>query len=208
VDGANLDDYSISTTCKTRRGRTVGHGTGSGPVKVHLRASRNVVCTITNTRNAPPVEPDGGRQPDICLDVESGVAECGDIAAAPQLFVIKRAPRHARVGDRVPITITVKNVGHGTAQGVVLHETAPSGGRIVAAANHSAIHPDATVTWNIGTLAPGQTRRVHATMLVTGPGMTTDRALATAGNADPAFDAAAVTARPAVRPPPPPAVTG
>jgi uncharacterized repeat protein (TIGR01451 family) len=163
VDATNLDDYSISTTCKTRRGRTVGHGTGSGPVRVRLRASRNVVCTITNTRNAPPILPDGGREPDVCLEIEAGVPECGDIAAAPQLFVSKRMPKHAHVGDRVPITITVKNVGHGTAHEVVLHETAPNGGRIVAAANHGAIQPNGTVVWHLGSLAPGQTRTVHAT---------------------------------------------
>ena len=208
VDGTNLDDYSISTTCKSDAGEAVAHGTGSGPVKVDLKASDNVVCTVTNERNSLPVEPDGGREPDICSDITSGVPECGDIAAAPQLFVSKRMPAHARVGDRVPITITVKNVGRGTAHRVVLHETPPPGGRIVAAANHGAIQSDGTVIWHLGNLAPGRTRTVHATMLITGTGFHTDRAVASAGNADPAFDAAVVRARAAPPPPPPPAVTG
>jgi hypothetical protein len=102
----------------------------------------------------------------------------------------------------------VKNVGNATAHEVRVHETPPHGGRIVAAANHGSIQPNGTVIWQLGSLAPGETRTVHATMLVTGRGLPTDRAVAASGNADPAFDAAAARARAAPPAPPPPAVTG
>ena len=141
------------------------------------------------------------------LDIESGVPECGDVAAAPHLFVSKRMPTHPRVGDRVQITITVKNVGNTTAHNVRLYETPPVGGRIVAVANHGSIQLDGTVVWHLGSLGPGKTRTVHATMLATGTGSHTNRAVVSAANADPAYDAAPVRARAAVRPPPP-VVTG
>jgi Domain of unknown function DUF11/von Willebrand factor type A domain len=208
VDGTNLDDYSISTTCKTEGGDTVAHGTGSGPVTVDLSANDNVVCTITNQRNAAPVVPEGGGESDVCLDFESGVPECGNVAAAPKLFVSKQMPAHARVGDRVQVTITVKNIGHATAHGVRLHEAPVRSGRIVVAANHGSIQDNGTVVWNLGSLPPGKTQTVHATLLVTATGLRRDFAVATAGNAGPAFDAAAVRARAAPAPPPPPAVTG
>jgi hypothetical protein len=100
----------------------------------------------------------------------------------------------------------VKNVGQATAHDVLLHETPPPGGRIVAAANHGSIQPNGTVVWHLGSLAPGETRTVRATMLITGPGLHTDRAVAVAGNADPGYDAVLASAAPP--PPPPPAVTG
>lgn len=143
-----------------------------------------------------------------CNDIDDDIPQCGDVAAAPHLMVTKRMPAHARVGDRVPITIAVRNVGHATAHEVRLHDTPPPGARIVAAANHGSIQSDGTVIWNIGNLAPGESRTVHATMLVTRTGLHTDTAVASAGNADPAFDAAAVRARAGAPAPPPPVVTG
>ncbi|HTX11850.1 MAG TPA: VWA domain-containing protein [Solirubrobacteraceae bacterium] len=201
--GTDLANYDISTSC-VNNGTTLATGTGAAPVAVKLkRETDNIVCTITNTRKAPPTEPGGGgEESEICDDVENGVPECGDVAAAPHLFVVKQMPAHARVGDRVPVTITVKSIGPVTATQVRVHETPPPGGRIVAAANHGSIQSDGTVIWNIGDLAPGESRTVHATMLITGAGLHTDTAVATAGNADPAFDVAPVRAAQAVRPPP------
>lgn len=206
-----LADYTITTKC-VNNGAAAGQSTDNAPVEVTLNsADDNVVCTITNTRVAgPPGEggEGGGLIPDeACNEIENGIPECGDIANAPRLTVIKRMPAHARVGDRVPITITVSNIGHATAHEVRVHETPPPGGKIVAAADHGSLQSDGTVIWDLGSLAPGHTATVHATMLITSTGLSTDTAVATAGNADPAFDAAAVRVRAAVHPPPP-VVTG
>jgi hypothetical protein len=121
-------------------------------------------------------------------------------------------PAHATVGDRVPITIIAKNVGHETADEVRVHETPPDGGRIVAVQDHGSIEHDGTVVWNLGSLAPGESRTVHATMLVTTPGLHLNIAVADANNDYPAFDgvherASSRRRRPGSRRPAPP-VTG
>jgi uncharacterized repeat protein (TIGR01451 family) len=209
----SLSDYSISTKCVDASGHTVASGTGRKPVSVSLSDGDNVVCTITNKRVVEPDIPEegdqgGGEVPlPPCNDIDSGTPECPDLTGTPQLFVVKRMPATARVGDRLPITITVKNVGRTTAVEVTVHETPPPGGKIVGVANHGLLQSDGTVVWNLGALAPGETRTVHATMLITGTGLSTDTAVASAGNADPAFDVAAVRVRARVHAPPPP-VTG
>jgi uncharacterized repeat protein (TIGR01451 family) len=206
-----LADYTITTKC-VNNGAPAGQSTDNAPVRVTLNsADDDIVCTITNTRvGGPPGE--GGEGEGVipvppCNDIDDGIPQCGNVANAPQLMVTKRMPAQARVGDRLPITITVKNVGHATAHEVRLHETPPPGGRIVEVADHGSLQSDGTVVWNLGTLAPGETRTVHATMLITATGLSTDMAVASVGNADPAFDVAAVRARAPVHPPPP-AVTG
>jgi Domain of unknown function DUF11/Prealbumin-like fold domain len=208
--GTRLADYAISTTCVDRGhgGHTVAHNPSGPSVSVDLKTEADdVVCTISNTRRS--VEPGGPGEPtDPCLDIDAGIPECGDVAAAPILAVAKRMPAHAHVGDVVPITITVKNLGRGAAHDVRLHEAPPHGGRIVAAANHGAIQRDGTVIWQLGSLAPGASRTVHATMRVTRTGSQLNLAVASAGNADPAVTQAALRAR-AKRPPPaPPPFTG
>ncbi len=62
--------------------------------------------------------------------------------------------------------------------------------------------PDGTVVWHLGNLAPGEKRTVHATMLVTRPGLLLDTAVTHASNADPAVDQAPARVRPAMHPPP------
>lgn len=126
-------------------------------------------------------------------------------APAPHLSVSKRMPANARVGDRVPIAITVKNIGHGKAHGVRVHETPPGGARIVAVADHGSIQPDGTVVWKLGSLAPKKSHTVHATMLVTRPGLHLNTAVASARDSYPAFDR--VHQRDS-RPPRPPSFTG
>src|SRR5262249_29249500 len=91
--------------------------------------------------NAPPKPGGGGGE-------VAGVP--GKDVPVPRLSVSKRMPTHTHVGSRVPITITVKNVGAGTAHGVRLHDTPPGGARIVAVASNGSIRPDGTVLWELG----------------------------------------------------------
>lgn len=150
--------------------------------------------------NRSPEGGDGGVSPD-CTD-------CGDVAALPDLKVHKEMPARARVGDHVPITIVVHNAGHGTANDVHVHETPPDGGHIVAVGDHGSIQADGTVIWHIATLAPGETRTVHATMLVTRTGLLLNTAVDDAENGDPGVDVVPERVRPAAPAPPPPIVTG
>jgi hypothetical protein len=153
--------------------------------------------------NAPEKPGGGGGDTDI---------PGGNVPDGPHLSVTKRMPAHATVGDRVPITITVHNVGHETADKARIHETPPHGIRIVAVENHGSIEHDGTVVWHLGSLAPGESRTVHATVLVTTPGLHLNMAVTDASNDYPAFDGVHERAtssrrgRPSPRRPPP--VTG
>ena len=133
---------------------------------------------------------------------------CGDLAAAPNLAIGKNMPAHARVGQVVPITITVKNVGASTAHGVRLDENPPLGRRLLRVGNNGSMQSDGTAVWHLGSLAPGQSRTVHAIARVTRAGLHLNTAVVTASNADPADAQATVRARVAARRPPPPPVTG
>jgi hypothetical protein len=153
--------------------------------------------------NAPEKPGGGGGDTDV---------PGGNVPEGPRLTITKHMPAHATVGDRVPITIIAKNVGHETADEVRVHETPPDGGRIVAVQDHGSIEHDGTVVWNLGSLAPGESRTVHATMLVTTPGLHLNIAVADANNDYPAFDgvherASSRRRRPGSRRPAPP-VTG
>jgi uncharacterized repeat protein (TIGR01451 family) len=210
-----LDQYSIGTSCLDQTtGAVVASGTGPAPVSVTLTSpSQNVVCTITNTRTSEPPPPITPPEPPVvptppCGDYESPTPECGEIVpSVPQarLTIHKQMPAKAAVGDLVPVTITIQNVGDDTAASVVLRDTPPGGGRIVRIAGFHGRHAkDGTVIWTLGDLAPGAKRTVHATMLITQTGTLRNTAIAGAGNAGSVVANAHVRVAAAVSP----AVTG
>jgi hypothetical protein len=195
--GTRLADFSTSTTCvdKAHGGQLVARNAHGPSVTVDLRSeSDDVVCTITNTRTfAPP--------------------EAGDVqpppGPGPHLAVFKTMPQQASAGALVPITISVHNHGRGTAHGVELRETRPPGLQTVRVADGGTLR-DGTAIWQIGNLASGESRTVHAMARVVQTGRHVDTAVATAIDADPAVSVAAVLATAAARrpSPPSPAVTG
>jgi uncharacterized repeat protein (TIGR01451 family) len=130
---------------------------------------------------------------------------CGDLAAAPNLVITKRMPTRARVGDRVRVTIAVRNVGFSTARAVRVYETPARGARLAGVARRGSIRRDGTAAWALGNLARGAARTVRATVVITRTGLHTDTAVAAAQNAEPAFDVAPRRARAAQQAPP---VTG
>lgn len=102
----NLGEFSISTTCvdKALGGHVVAHNAHGPAVTVDLNSeSDKIVCTITNYRTTEP----GGESEQIPPP-----------GAAPHLAVVKTMQPQARVRELVPITITVHNVGGGTAHTV------------------------------------------------------------------------------------------
>lgn len=216
-----LSQYTTSTSCVNQNGAVVASGTGSAPVPVTLASSAdNVVCTITNTRVVepePPITPPG---PDIvppppCGDFASADPECdaGLIPAIPlaTLSIDKRMPAHAAPGSRVRVTITVTNHGPDAAQVVVVRDTPPGGGRLVVTPGHEVTaRRDGSVQWQLGTIAAGQSRTIHVTMVVgaTHPGGSVrNTAVAGARNAVTVVANASLRAVSASRPTPP-AVTG
>jgi uncharacterized repeat protein (TIGR01451 family) len=135
------------------------------------------------------------------------------IAPAPEpenarLAITKRMPALARVGSVVPITITVRNTSRVAALDVRVTDDPPSGARLQVTASNATHKPNGTVLWVVGTLAPGATRTLHATMRITAtaPRGTHNTAIADASNARTVTDSATVHVPRA--PAPPPAVTG
>lgn len=225
-----LDQYDITTVCVNAAGGHVAAGTGGGPLKVPVaHPGEKVTCTITNHRKPgappePPAPPSPGSRPtDPCIEFPAH-PDCEVIDPPPPLIqrtsldVHKTMPAHAQVGQRVPITITVRNTGHHTALNVAVRETPPGGDRIVLAGDRGSVQPDGTILWRLGSLRPGEQRTVHATMLVLSAGLHLNRALADASNAQVVISTASLHAsprprgsRPPHRPhptPPPPRVTG
>jgi prealbumin domain-containing protein len=61
--GANLADYTSSTSCKDTSGTEVA--TGSGAVDVTVGNGDTITCTITNTRKATPTPPSTPQPPSV-----------------------------------------------------------------------------------------------------------------------------------------------
>lgn len=153
-----------------------------------LRTEEFMTCSVYNAPDKPGEN--GGGETDVT-----------EPERAPHLAVHKTMPAQARVGDQVPITITVHNQGHGPAHDVTLHETPPHGAHIVHAADGGTIEANGTVVWHIGTLKAGETRTVHATMLVTVTGHFLNTAVGDAEDGDPAVDDVPIRVRPRPAPP-------
>lgn len=211
ADGTDLADYDISTVCRSDGGdgRTIARGSGRRTVRVPLEAGDDGVCVIENTRVAYPTVPEGGRvdataPPDPCLD--PGV--CGNVAAAPNLAIGETMPHTALVGETMPVSITVKNVGYSTAREVRLHERPPTGRPLVTVASPGSLRRDGTAAWRLGNLEPGETRTVRVTARVTRWGLHLNRAVASAANTDPALAQATVRATGVSPSRPAPRVTG
>jgi hypothetical protein len=190
--------HFVLAQCQTHRanGTFTEHESTTKIPEATLGREEYHTCQVYN---APPKPGGGGGE--VTGTPGGPCIDCGKEVAAPHLSVSKRMPAHAQVGDRVPITITVENVGGEMAHGTRLHETPPHGTQIVAVGNHGSIKPNGAVIWDLGDLAPGKSRVVHATMLVVRPGLHLNTAVASASDSYPAFDGAQERAGRRARPP-------
>ncbi len=100
-----------------------------------------------------------------------------------QLTLAKTSPAKSYVGSKVAYQITVTNKGDGQARGVVVTDTIPAGAKFESATDGGALTGDAIV-WNIGALAPGQSKTVTATLRAVDISKITNTATATANGAD------------------------
>ncbi len=118
----------------------------------------------------------------------------------PTVALTKTAPARARVLSNVRYTITVRNSGKVTLRNVVLRDRLPRGLSFVGASRASTLS-DGSATFQIGTLAPGQSRTVIVTLManasVTGSRVNT--ATVSATNVRPVSARAATVFRPLVR---------
>lgn len=65
----------------------------------------------------------------------------------------------AAPGDHLAYTITAVNTGTVPAERVSIHDKLPAGVAFVSA-SHDGVHRDGTVSWSLGTLAPGERKAV------------------------------------------------
>ncbi len=98
-------------------------------------------------------------------------ASCRVRCVRPALEVEVVAPQEATLGANIDLNVVVANVGTGAATNVALLETIPDGLR----------HPSGSVLDHaLGTLAPGEKKRVPLTLQCVAPGSTVNNLVVTA----------------------------
>jgi uncharacterized repeat protein (TIGR01451 family) len=106
-------------------------------------------------------------------------AECGTRITQPVLVVTKTGPEKRYLGRPATFEISVSNTGDAPARGTILTDTIPPGMRFESATD--GVTPSAgSLTWNLGSLAPGATRNVSVTLTAATSGTMHNTATATA----------------------------
>ena len=138
-------------------------------LKVDVRANRTGEFTNTATATA-----DGGLK---------STASAKTTVKQPVLALTKSGPERSFLGKHISYDLTITNNGDGVAANTVVTDRVPAGTSFVAA-SEGATQSGGTVTWNVGTLEPGQSRKLS--MVVRGDAKTqvTNTATATAKCAD------------------------
>lgn len=101
---------------------------------------------------------------------------CSLLCAKPRLVCQKCGPEKACPGDRVTYRVTITNRGSCTAENVVLTDNIPDG------LEHSS--GQKTLTYNIGSLAPCDSKCVDINLCAAKRGNVCNTAVVTASNAD------------------------
>ncbi len=89
---------------------------------------------------------------------------------APQVAVEKRGPREVQVGKFARYEILVRNVSSVTAHDVELFDTVPQGTSLVSTTPPAAPGAEGELTWQLGSLEPGEQARVLIEVLPTDEG--------------------------------------
>jgi uncharacterized repeat protein (TIGR01451 family) len=164
----------------------------NGPeVTINLREGEAVTCVFQNTRGDEPDPPDPPVPPDPPKPPPPAPPTPPTPTPAPapttQLEVEKTAPATARVGQRVPFSLTVTNVGPIAAENVHLRDLPP--GAIVLTDLRTSRKPyqagGGKATWSLGALQPGGSRTISGSVVIRSgtPGNKHNTALASADNA-------------------------
>ena len=106
----------------------------------------------------PTAEGPIGSVATVCFRAD---ASAETLATKPELVIKTTVPAKVLIGDNAALAITVSNPGTGVATGVVLEEHIPGNMRHPAG---SELH------YEIGTLKPGESRRVQLSLTAAQPG--------------------------------------
>jgi len=104
---------------------------------------------------------------------------CTTVVSSPELEVTKKAPERRYIGRPAVFEITVKNTGDAPARDTVLTDTVPAGTEFTEASDGGAF-ANGVVTWNLGTLQPGASKKVTVTLRSVTPGTVRNVAVAKA----------------------------
>jgi uncharacterized repeat protein (TIGR01451 family) len=97
----------------------------------------------------------------------------------PVLQVVKAGPAVRYVGRPATYTITVTNKGDGAARNTILADALPAGTSFVSASDKGTFARGA-VTWSLGTIQPGDSKKVTVTLKMAAQGRVRNVAAATA----------------------------
>lgn len=106
-------------------------------------------------------------------------ASCTTVVRQPALRVTKTGPELRYIGRTAEYEITVTNTGDTAANQTVLVDPLPPGTQFNTASDGGSLN-GGRVTWNLGTIEPGASRRVTVTLTAQQPGSFTNTATATA----------------------------
>ncbi len=89
---------------------------------------------------------------------------------SPQLTIRKSAPEEIQVGKSATFLLTVRNTGSTAATGVQVHDLIPRGCQLVDTTPRALQQAPGELTWNLGTIAPGEevTVEMHVKPIVEG----------------------------------------
>jgi uncharacterized repeat protein (TIGR01451 family) len=118
-----------------------------------------------------------------CATVKADPRVCAQtVVGRPQLAIDKTGPEVAQLGADVDYNITVKNTGTAVAKGVVVTDKYPAG-----------LGGVSEKTFNVGDLAPGQSRTIPVKLKAAERGRHCNVAVATSSNAGTVQDDACTT---------------
>jgi uncharacterized repeat protein (TIGR01451 family) len=121
-----------------------------------------------------------------CATVSADPRACGQtVVGKPVLAIDKSGPETAQLGSDVTYNIVVSNRGTSAAQNVVVTDAIPDG------LSHNSGQRE--LTFNVGTLAPGQSRSLPVTLKAGKRGRVCNPAVANSSNAGKVSDEACTT---------------
>jgi uncharacterized repeat protein (TIGR01451 family) len=96
-------------------------------------------------------------------------ATCTTVVTKPELQVTKKGPESRYIGRPAVYEITVKNTGDAPARDTILTDTVPAGTEFTQASDGGKF-ASGVVTWSLGTLEPGASKKVTVTLKPTAAG--------------------------------------
>jgi uncharacterized repeat protein (TIGR01451 family) len=110
-----------------------------------------------------------------CSMVSYDSSACAKInVVEPKLELAKQAPSEILSCDRMPLKYVIRNTGSGAACDVTIDEKLPAGLQTAEGSN--------AIRFNVGSLAPGESREFDVMVDVTNPGTYSGKATASASN--------------------------